>query len=85
MDAKVCIQMEGKKTTISNPAVSEILCFLVALRRWLYNYRSCGCFNSVMKFSFIFFDFRVKIRILRTISLTGLLIVQTDTSPHKNR
>lgn len=27
MAAKVCIHMEGKKTTISNPAVSEILYF----------------------------------------------------------
>ena len=27
MAAKVCIHMEGKKTTISNPAVSEISYF----------------------------------------------------------
>ena len=42
MDAKVCIQMEGKKTTITNPGVSEISCLFVALRRWLF-YCSCGC------------------------------------------
>lgn len=42
MDAKVCIQMEGKKTTITNPGVSEISCLFVAVRRWLFYY-SCGC------------------------------------------
>lgn len=29
MAAKVCIHMEGKKTTISNPAVSTILYFAI--------------------------------------------------------
>ena len=42
MDAKVCIQMEGKKTTITNPGVSETSCFVVAVRRRLF-YCSCGC------------------------------------------
>lgn len=34
MAAKVCIHMEGKKTTITSPAVSDLRNFLSILRRW---------------------------------------------------
>ena len=58
MDAKVCIQMEGKKTTITNPGVSEISCLFVALRRWLFYY-SCGCsklFDEEIEFQLLWFQ-----------------------------
>lgn len=34
MAAKVCIHMEGKKTTITSPAVSDLRNFSSILRRW---------------------------------------------------
>lgn len=84
MAAKVCIHMEGKKTTISNPAVSGIFIFFLGLRR-LFT-ASCCCSNLVLKFNLRFnFAFRAKIRIFHTIFPTGLPIVQTDILPHKSR
>ena len=84
MAAKVCIHMEGKKTTISNPAVSRISIIFLGSRR-LFT-ASCGCSNLVLKFNLSFnFAFRAKIRIFRMIFPTGLLTVQTDILPHKSR
>ena len=84
MAAKVCIHMEGKKTTISNPAVSGIIVFFLGSRRLFTP--SCGCSILVLKCNLSFnFAFRAKIRIFRTIFPTGLPIVRTDILPHKSR
>ena len=81
MAAKVCIHMEGKKTTISNPAVSGISTFSLVRSR-----SCCGCSNLLLKFNLSFnFAFRAKIRTFRMIFPTGLPTVQTDILPHKSR
>lgn len=78
MAAKVCIHMEGKKTTISNPGVSIILCNFAIQNVGVY----CCCKLFGDETSLFF---RAKIKIFHMIFPTGLLTVQTNILHRKNR
>ena len=81
MAAKVCIHMEGKKTTISNPGVSGFSCE-ISLGLRIERGQLPVCCKFLMKY----FHFnRVKTRIFHLIFHTGLRIVKIGILLRRSR
>ena len=85
MAAKVCIHMEGKKTTISNPGVSGFSCE-ISLGLRIERGQLPVCCKFLMKYFHSNFHFnRVKTRIFRLIFHTGLRIVKIGILLRRSR